>query len=419
MAVGVGLVARLAFGLAFWVDKPLTHDEHEYLALAHSLQTGLGFRYPDPLPPALAHQQFSRAPGYPFFLSLIGEPRAPVAKLRQAPRAVKVAQAIVGAFGVFLVGLLAWRTAGPSAARIAAWIAAAYPPLVWIAGYVLTETMYSTLALMSVLLMTRALDERDTQGWRALVWLCACGMVAGLATLTHPTMLSFIALAAVWIGVRRGWQQLAALVLGSLLVISPWTVRNLDEHGRPVLVAASGGMNFWLGNHPLSSGDGDMAANPAVDEANLEFRRQHEGRTEAQLEPLYYREAARHIASDPLAWIGLLARKLFFLWIPVGPSYMRHSTLYILASVVSYGLLLPFAVAGALRFAGAGSAPVGLWLLAASTVMTSLVFFPQERFRIPLLDPALIVLAAAWLAERTRRVRWFDRRAAASAAPRG
>jgi hypothetical protein len=27
----------------------------------------------------------------------------------------------------------------------------------------------------------------------------------------------------------------------------------------------------------------------------------------------------------------------------------------------------------------------------------SLVFFPQERFRIPVLDPALVVAAGAWL----------------------
>jgi preprotein translocase subunit Sec61beta len=32
--------------------------------------------------------------------------------------------------------------------------------------------------------------------------------------------------------------------------------------------------------------------------------------------------------------------------------------------------------------------------MAASTVAAGLVFFPQERFRIPVIDPALIVTAA-------------------------
>jgi hypothetical protein len=37
----------------------------------------------------------------------------------------------------------------------------------------------------------------------------------------------------------------------------------------------------------------------------------------------------------------------------------------------------------------------GMWILAAGAVATCLVFFPQERFRIPVLDPALILLASA------------------------
>jgi hypothetical protein len=41
-----------------------------------------------------------------------------------------------------------------------------------------------------------------------------------------------------------------------------------------------------------------------------------------------------------------------------------------------------------------------LWLLAASTVIMSLVFFPQERFRIPVVDPTLVIAAAAWMGSR-------------------
>ncbi len=36
----------------------------------------------------------------------------------------------------------------------------------------------------------------------------------------------------------------------------------------------------------------------------------------------------------------------------------------------------------------------GLWLLFASAVAVALVFFPQERFRIPVIDPTLILCAA-------------------------
>ena len=43
----------------------------------------------------------------------------------------------------------------------------------------------------------------------------------------------------------------------------------------------------------------------------------------------------------------------------------------------------------------------GMWILAAGAIATCLVFFPQERFRIPVLDPSLILLASgAWLTGR-------------------
>ena len=46
-----------------------------------------------------------------------------------------------------------------------------------------------------------------------------------------------------------------------------------------------------------------------------------------------------------------------------------------------------------------------LLLLALSVVLTSLIFFPQERFRIPVLDPTIIVCASGLLVPRSWRTR--------------
>jgi len=55
-----GLALRLVFGLAYWIDKPLTHDEREYLELARSLSAGRGFAY-GPEHDVGTAQQFGRA----------------------------------------------------------------------------------------------------------------------------------------------------------------------------------------------------------------------------------------------------------------------------------------------------------------------------------------------------------------------
>jgi hypothetical protein len=324
-------------------------------------------------------------------------------------RAIKIAQAGVGALTVWLIALLAWRTSGPTAAFVAAWLAALYPPLVWTPAYVFSETLYGALALGCVLLIDGSL-RRDvpgsaaapvsTRGFHA-ARLIAAGALAGLAVLTRPAMLLFVGLAAPWLWWKRSLPAAACLVVASALVVAPWTLRNIREHGRFVLVASEGGVTFWTGNHALAIGEGDMAANVDIKRANLDFRAAHPGMSPEQLEPLYYRDAMSWIAANPRRFTMLLARKAFYTVVPIGPSYRLHSPLYFGASVVSYLGVLPFAVAGFLRLVRRDQLPVTLMLMALSAVLLSLAFFPQERFRIPVIDPALIVCAASWRASRS------------------
>ena len=139
--------------------------------------------------------------------------------------------------------------------------------------------------------------------------------------------------------------------------------------------------------------------------AKIAFRAQHPGLTAEELEPLYYRDAVSHILDQPGWWVWLLAKKAFYTFVPFGPSYTLHSTRYLLASVIPYLLLAPVALVGLGRLLRRPRAAIPLLLLALSVVMTSLIFFPQERFRIPVLDPTVIVCASGVLAGWSRRPR--------------
>jgi hypothetical protein len=136
-AAVAGFVLRLAFGLLYWTAKPLTHDEREYLALARSLTEGRGFTY-DAVEYSGTGQQFGRAPGYPLFLALIGAGRA---THTATPARVKVAQSLLGAMAVWLIGMIAMGAAGFRSGVIAACIAAVYPPLVWNCADGVSETL--------------------------------------------------------------------------------------------------------------------------------------------------------------------------------------------------------------------------------------------------------------------------------------
>ncbi|HEX6976614.1 MAG TPA: hypothetical protein VF147_19540, partial [Vicinamibacterales bacterium] len=220
------------------------------------------------------------------------------------------------------------------------------------------------------------------------------GLLAGIAILVRPVMLFFLPFAAVWLWHRRRPSLAVALIVASLAIVAPWTARNYRVYDRFVLVASEGGVTFWTGNHPLARGEGDLAANPAIKEAEVAFRAAHPGLTPEQLEPLYYRDALGYIAAHPGWWLGLEARKAFYTIVPIGPSYTLHSMRYLALSVLSYGALAVAAIFG-VRYMPRERRPAALLLLAASTIVVSLIFFPQERFRIPVIDPTLIVCAAA------------------------
>jgi 4-amino-4-deoxy-L-arabinose transferase-like glycosyltransferase len=396
-AVLVGLAVRLAFGLIYWVGKPLTHDEREYLALARSVAAGRGFTY-EPGRQRGTAQQFGRAPGYPLFLAIVG---VPAGEVDSTPPRVKVAQSVVGAAVVWLIALVAWRALGSRAAVAAAAMAAVYPPLVWMCAYVLSETLFSLAAIAAALVLDVAMARARTHRAGG-AGVLAAGLLAGAATLVRPVMLFFLPLALLWT-IRRRPALAVAFLAAALAVILPWTARNYRVYDRFVLVASEGGVTFWTGNHPLARGDGDLAANTELKRAELEFRQRHQGLTAEELEPLYYRDAWRHIAGHPGWWVTLLARKALYTIVPIGPSYTLHSWRYVAASVGSYVLLLPFALAGVRQVWRSATRPTALLLAAASVLIAGLVFFPQERFRIPVLDPTMIVCAAGLVAARAER----------------
>ncbi len=235
-----------------------------------------------------------------------------------------------------------WRSPPPAreAGAIAAALAAAYPSLVWICAYALSEALYSLLALATALVLQRAVDGNR------LGLASFAGALAGIAALVRPAMLLFLPLAIAWMLFRRRPTLAIALGITAAVVVAPWTVRNLRVHDRFVLIASEGGVTFWTGNHPLAIGEGDLAANIELKRAELAFRAAHPGLTAEQLEPLYYREAFSWIAAHPGRWIVLLARKAFYTVVPVGPSYAVHSARYRIASI------LPYVIAAAVRAGG-------------------------------------------------------------------
>ena len=142
----------------------------------------------------------------------------------QAP--AEVAQSIAGAAGVWLIGLIALRAGGNRAGLTAAAIAAVYPPLVWFPSYVLSETLYSFVALASAAVLQLAVDRAHShRSDRAGSPLSlAAGALTGVSVLVRPAMLFFLPLALLWLSYRRMPVLAVTLVAGAAAVIAPITL---------------------------------------------------------------------------------------------------------------------------------------------------------------------------------------------------
>ena len=134
-AIVLGVVLRLAFAFGYWVDKPLTLDEREYLLLANSIDRGEGPTYPtESGRPAERH--FERPPAFAFFVAGLlkamghplasaprdetGMPRGFPRSSTDVPASIKITQSLLGGVIIVLIAALTTALAGRTAGAVAA-----------------------------------------------------------------------------------------------------------------------------------------------------------------------------------------------------------------------------------------------------------------------------------------------------------
>ena len=173
----------------------------------------------------------------------------------------------------------------------------------------------------------------------------------------------------------------------------------IGVYGRFVLVASEGGVTFWTGNHPLATRRRRPRGQSASSSARSSSSAAHPGLTpEEHRSRSTTATPSRASARDPVWWVGLARAQ--------GLLHGRADRPVLCATLdeVSRGVgrsrtccCCRSRSAGAMRAVAESDAGrtalLSAWWRRASLVC--LMFFPQERFRIPVIDPALIVCAAA------------------------
>ncbi len=373
------------------VDFHATNDPADYIRMGKSIAHDAAF------PPSsyAAGPTATRAPLFPIVVGGV------FAVTGDSVTAVRIVGALLGAIVALLTGLLATQLWGRRVGVIALGLAAIAPPLILLSVTLMTETLFSALALAAIVLVLHIRERPSTSA------VVGVGVLTGLATLARPNgaILLAIVLIALWrrpLLSPRSLAMPALALLAAVLVLAPWTIRNARELHAFVPVTTSG----WITasgmfnettrtdtRYPAAwrvpgadpevariieryAPQGEVVVTEQLREHSLDFLSEH---------PLFPLEAeARnllrflHITDFELARIGLRSIGLES-W--PGP-YMAASFLMLLLLAVG-GI-----VAGGLR-----AGPWWLWVLPVLLLASVALVGTGLRYRTPS-DPFVILLAA-------------------------
>ena len=185
------------------------------------------------------------APGYTVVLAAVfALPGDDVA----AARALNVVAGLALVAGVYYLGR---RLFDERAGLIAAGIVALFPSLVLFSSLVLTESLFTALAV-GLLCLAAAWTLDEVPSWPKALGV---GLAAGVVTMVRPEGIVFAGIIVLtWIAVHRSWRIVARytglLALGILVFVVPWTVRNVVQLHAPVVGTTGLGLVLIQAHHP-------------------------------------------------------------------------------------------------------------------------------------------------------------------------
>lgn len=384
LSVALRVAAALYFGNEVRAD-PGVWDQLSYAALARRLVDGHGFSFSVdswPLTRAgepTAHWSFLYTGYLAATLRLFG-PYPVIARLIQA-----VLVGILLPLGLYHLGR---RTLGERVGLWAAGLAAVYIYFIYYSAVLMTE-MFTIVAVVWGLILWIDVAERPTwPRWAAL------GVLIAVAALLRQVTLLVVPVLALWVIWRRREGRtlggLSAAALVALVLILPVTARNYQAFHRFVLINTNAGYAFYWANHPVHGTDFQgilPATGPSyTDLIPAELHRLDE----AALNDALMARGWQFVFDDPVRYARLSISRLedYFKFWPSADS----SRLSNLSRVFSFGILLPFMLAGLWFSRSAWRQCLPLYLFAGTYTALHLLSWALIRYRMPV-DAVLLVFA--------------------------
>lgn len=237
---------RLGYVL-FYPQEQVKDDAQQYDTIAYNLSKGYGFSLNPKVPTPI------RAPFYPFFLSGI------YFLFGQNYTIVRIIQGILSAFLCIIIYYIAKNIFSKKVAMISAGILALYPVLIVYIGLILTETLFTFLFAISILLLIQGVNKIN------IYYFALSGFFLGIATLTRPVTLLFplLILLVIVLTKKKLFISWCILIFVFSLTLVPWLIRNYNLFGSFRLCSISTGYGLFT--------SGNMAKGYTFDESYAKY----------------------------------------------------------------------------------------------------------------------------------------------------
>lgn len=354
---------------------------------------------------------FYQAPLYPYFLGILQFFFGETLWL------VRLMQITLGALSCSLIFLVGQRLFSRQAGIISGFILAGYGPALFFDG--LIEKSIFDLFLLTVILFLIFCPGDGAQPAR---WL-GVGAILGLLALSRENALILVLVVPCWIALSSPplpptarLRRTGLFLAGLTLVLLPVGLRNLAVGGEFKLTTSQLGPNFYIGNNPAADGTYNsirrMIGEPQLegpDATRLAERALQRRLAAGEVSSFWLSKSFDYIKTQPLDWLGLLAKKWLLVWnareIEDSDDFYIYrqwsSLLGVLGRLNHFGILAPMAAVGLLF---SGRQWRRLWLLYAMILALAAsvaVFYVFGRYRFPLV-PLLVLFAGVGLMEIIR-----------------
>lgn len=386
LALFLRLIAIISLPAQF---HAILADAAEYDKIATNLLAGKGFT----LDAQSAKPTTFRLPLYPMFLASI------YFLFGHSYFAVRVIQAILGALLCVIIFYIARKIFNQKIALLSAFIMAIYQPAIFSVyfggpAFLLSENLFNFLLSILILFLVNNLFLSFR-----LKDCFISGLILGLLVLTRPIFALFpLFFGCLVLYVNRPRFILAikkslVILIGFILVILPWAIRNYFVYHAFMPLSTQGGMNLLLGNNAYVRGGG-------FSEGGLESLVREEDRallgkmSEVQKDKLYRKYVKEFFLKNYPRLPKIFLKKLLVQWDPFLTDYFspRRERKY----NPWYAIVLIFSLFGMVKAIKSKLNPrtALLFLLFLYTSVIAMVFAGDPRFRYPV-EPYLVIFASA------------------------